>query len=409
MSNMKNASVFEQYNLPWEMIRHAFSGRSIVDTQYAVIGSLEDAEEMIRAYGYDWQSEKDREFLQDIYAQALEFIQKQLIEPFEEPLVIPELFESLDDFRELLFYASDKQEQLNLQLWACALLKVVHTMLHLRNDVLEEYFHEARMQIFNRFNGHLFIDERENIYLGQERDNLIPLYYFKVKKNKNFTSQLIKLLHKAENTSAGIYDKIGVRIVTHSLTDVLLVFSYLLSSKIFTLANITPQRSRNSLLSLSAYQEYITGQLKEFSSGRIGSDELLARVNRELPREYFLKQELEDGKRNPNSLSGYRSVQLTCRHLIRFPNPQFVKMTSLRERLIQADAPHEIVDQTEDILQGVQPELSFFFPFEIQLMDKDTFLTNQYGEGSHAEYKQNQLVKARKRVLGKLLTGRQSY
>ena len=65
--------------------------------------------------------------------------------------------------------------------------------------------------------------------------------------------------------------------------------------------------------------------------------------------------------------------------------------------------PLHSIQELDQILAGLKREIKFFFPFEIQIMDKQTFLINQKGLGSHADYKQNQLEAARERVLGNLL------
>ncbi len=43
--------------------------------------------------------------------------------------------------------------------------------------------------------------------------------------------------------------------------------------------------------------------------------------------------------------------------------------------------------------------LCFYFPFEIQLMDRESYLKTREGLASHKEYKQRQREAVRKRVL----------
>ncbi|MEO0336794.1 MAG: hypothetical protein AAF202_10385 [Pseudomonadota bacterium] len=43
---------------------------------------------------------------------------------------------------------------------------------------------------------------------------------------------------------------------------------------------------------------------------------------------------------------------------------------------------------------------SFFYPYEVQIVDYETYLQNLSGGASHAEYKKRQKRKARMRVLG---------
>ena len=45
-----------------------------------------------------------------------------------------------------------------------------------------------------------------------------------------------------------------------------------------------------------------------------------------------------------------------------------------------------------------------FFPFEIQIIDQDTYQQNQLGSANHDRYKQSQIRSARRRALGAVLT-----
>ncbi len=394
-------STSNQYRYPWTLIKDAFAGKSVVDSRWMHVRSISDAEETIRYYGYDWNSQNDRDVLIESYTKALHFIEQSLIENFSERLHIhPEVKHSID-LRQVLYWTNPRTRNKEVQLWSCAVLKVLHTILHLENDFLYDHFQEARSQIFERFHGHLYIDDNNHIYFGKDPSKFIPLYYFEVKREKDWKSKLIKLLQKPENTATRIFDHIGVRMVTENLLDVLQIFNYLLVSKIFIFANITPSRSRNSLLNIDACQKYVNRILREVSSGKLKQEDL----DKKMYSNYHYDELLVDKPflDNPYSLDHFRSIQFTCRHLVRFANPTYIQMMDLRQHMFVDHAPLHSIQELDQILSGIKRELKFFFPFEIQIMDKQTFLNNQRGLGSHAEYKQNQLEAARKRVLGKLL------
>ena len=395
-----------KFKFPWTQVRDAFSGKSVLDTRYSSSRTLEEADQTLTSYGYSWDSEADRTFLLNTFKKAIEFIETQFVEPFEDPLKIPEEVRLCPDLRLLLQWSNLRARNKELQLWACATLKVMHTILHLENDFLADYFQEARAQIFQRFNGHLYIDENNKIYLGKERDEFIPLYFFEVKREKDWNSKVLKLLHKPESTAARIYDHIGVRVVTESLMDLLLVFNYLLSSKIFIFANVSSLRTRNSLLDLFQCQKHVTRNLRRFSENNMSPEELEHEIQTGFEREDLIAK--ADEHENPFSLEGFRSVQFTCRHLVRFANPTHSRLYDLRQHLFVERSPVHTIDELDAILAKTKREIQFFFPFEIQLMDRETFMENQMGLGSHAEYKQGQLQKARKRVLGKLLDRRET-
>jgi len=69
----------------------------------------------------------------------------------------------------------------------------------------------------------------------------------------------------------------------------------------------------------------------------------------------------------------YRSLHITCRQLL---------------RLKSGDG---------------STETRFAFPYEVQILDKVSYLNSKVGQGAHASYKQRQLFAARRRVLGSLL------
>jgi len=398
---MKQSSKYSFF--PWRLIRAAFMGKSSIDTPYLAIGSIEEAEYFISRYGYDWSNPEHQAFLIKAYNRGLEFVQEQLIDPFPEELVIPEPIRKCTDMRQLVFWANPKAFHRKIQLWACAMLKVCHTILHLENDFLIDYFQEARRQIFERFDGHLFVDSENKIYLGQDKENLIPLHHFEVKKEKNFNSRLIKLLHKAENTSATIHDRIGVRMVAVNFTDTVAAFSYLAKTKIVVISNIAATRSKNTLLNLDKYQIFMNRLLKKFAAGTISLEEIEKKTQMEFDRNDYLIENPVLQEINPHTLGGFKAIQFTCRHLVRFQNPTYTRLNELKEKMVREKSSPYLIEDVDSILESTKREIRFFFPFEIQLMDKEAWDQNQHGEASHHEYKQAQLMTARKRVLGKLL------
>ena len=52
------------------------------------IRSISDAEETIRYYGYDWQSQTDRNILIESCLKAINFINESFIDGFNDPLHI---------------------------------------------------------------------------------------------------------------------------------------------------------------------------------------------------------------------------------------------------------------------------------------------------------------------------------
>ena len=48
-------------------------------------------------------------------------------------------------------------------------------------------------------------------------------------------------------------------------------------------------------------------------------------------------------------------------------------------------------------------DIRFFYPYEIQIMDRDSYKINTDGEASHEDYKKSQMKSAMKRVFWALL------
>ena len=59
-------------------------------------------------------------------------------------------------------------------------------------------------------------------------------------------------------------------------------------------------------------------------------------------------------------------------------------------------------------LSNLQKEIRFFYPFEVQIQDVETFKRNSEGDASHQEYKKAQVQTAMKRVFKTLIDYKKS-
>ena len=58
---------------------------------------------------------------------------------------IPEDFQKMEDLRQILVYASLRDEDtISLQRWSCAILKVMHVISHINNDLYAVYQEGAK-------------------------------------------------------------------------------------------------------------------------------------------------------------------------------------------------------------------------------------------------------------------------
>ncbi len=344
-----------ELSFPFEILNSFVSGNTAIDIPRLILEDLSETMPFLECYGYRWDHPGDRQEIETIRRKAIEFIEVELL--FDIELSIPEEVASETDVRFLLLWASDLDHE--YQRWACAILRVAHTLAHCYSHFNERYGDKIREQIFSRFEQHL---RRENnkLYLGS--DEPIELLDFEAKPQKTLFSVVLKLLQKSENVATDIFDRIGLRFITKNRFDAVLVVRYLRLHNIVMFANVKPSRSRNTLVDINLLQK----DIDELDG--LSREEALVKIRAQVDaRDYPGPPE---PSYNPYSNANYHSIQFTCRQLIRVEEPELAR---------------------------------FFFPFEIQILDEESYKTSRTGYASHELYKERQKESARKRVLGTLL------
>jgi uncharacterized protein (TIGR04562 family) len=395
-------------NVPWDVLDVLISGQSSIDMNALPIRSLEDATRFVRAYGYnpDWLG--DQRVMHAIIVEALHFIESQLMPDEWKKGVTPplEILQCTDPRQLLIWTTDDNPDNRRRQVWSCAVLRVVHTIAHLEGVAKTADLEAARDQIKDRFKKFLNVSPDGQLRFGSDR-LFIPLLRLDWKLNKSRESTILKLLHKRANVAETIYDRFGVRIVTYSIADAVLAAHILENEYMITFPNCVPSRARNSLVDFSSFKKKVLDLLGEYRQGTLSEDSLrVALAELEAPI-------ADGGRANPHSLLAYQAIQFTCRQRIRWPNPLFSWMDSMQqlthsdssrltesERVAFAKVMNAICTWT-DVEDN--RELNAFFPFEIQIMDKKSFLKNEFGDAAHDRYKRSQARTARKRVLARVL------
>ena len=86
-------------------------------------------------------------------------------------------------------------------------------------------------------------------------------------------------------------------------------------------------------------------------------------------------------ERNPHSSTRYQSIQFTCRQLIKYRNPFIAEFSEIRQFAKDRDRD----DLAQKILNLdmslISRDTRFFYPFEVQILDHESYLTNTEGEG----------------------------
>ena len=383
-------------------------GRSAIDGTHGLpIRTFDGAAEFLVKYGFRLENPVESAEVLGYYREALSFIRKYFLRP-ENPdgaeMEIPKIFFELTDIRELFLWASDKSlDHIVRSRWACSILRVMHAVSHLDKDIRHNFFPEIQKQIFDRFYKEIH-SENEKIFLGDPKSSeSVPLMKFQTKPRKSRDSLILKILHKKETLAEDVFDQIGLRFVTFNRVDVVRILKYLRSRYIVMPVNIRPSRSRNNLIDpmlfRRTWREARHAVISNQALSRQWIDEVLETA---LAKEYNENQG-EIHENNPFSSSSYRSIQFTCRQLIKYRSPVHDDLKSLR-LLLKNSSDLEVKKVLERIdISQLTKEQRFFYPFEVQILDEKNNHEAESGRASHAAYKAAQTQMAMKRVLGQLL------
>lgn len=345
----------------WSLI----GGRAVVETPRLNLQSKEEAHAYLRAYGYDVANEHDREKLWTIHSRAVIYLRTQLLKEGES---LPEEISDprqLGDVGNLLLLASIRDSSKDsLHMWACAMLRVMHVISQLHNDLFNYFSLEIQDEIFKPYRHFIHKDGISAIHLGSEGQDQIQLHSFDIKPFKDSDSAITKLLAKPDEVAFGLLDKIGVRFVTNSLFDVFRVMRFLIENHVVSPGNVIPSQSNNTLYPVNLFLEVMETLPRTTDMPAAEIDKLLnARLEKDMQRAKFLE------KHNTFTSRDYRFVKFITRQLVRVTHPETKK------------------------------SFSFFYPYEVQILDYDHFLRSLSGPASHDEYKMRQRARARERVL----------
>ncbi len=345
-----------------DALRTLVGGQSALDNPRLNLVSAEDAGAFLRAYGFDVADPEQRRELHEIRRVALDFLEAELLPP--DLHVLPEV-RRMQDVRTLLVWASHTDRSAR-QRWACTLLRVMHTCAHAQSFTDEAFGDRVRAAVEARLAPHLH-QEGGMTRLGRG-ERAVDLVRVEFREPKSFRSVMVKLLSAAENVATEVYDRQGLRFVTRGRLDAFLVVHYLRVHHIVMLANVMPSRCRNSLLDPDWYDAQMD-RLGE-ATDSLTRDELIGWLRTLADRH---TPETSANDHNRFSGSAYRSIQFTCREMLRLTGGDGL------------------------------PSGRFFFPYEVQILDAASDDAARSGEASHTAYRARQLDAARRRVLGPLL------
>lgn len=381
----------KEFDFDWDALWAATEGRSYLDVRKLSLRSKQEAKQFLHAYGYDVDDPLVREEIWKIYFEALSFLRDALLDDGEE---IPEEFlarGTQSDVLRLLQEASKKDPDATSR-WSCALLRIMHIISHLDNDVRSENFRHAREQIFERFDSYVSKVEGQRLWTVGEGAGSVNVIRYLKKERKDRNSTLIKLLSKPDAMVEAIYDRIGFRFVTETRWEAFQLLRVLVDVGLIAAPNIYPQRSLNTLIPTDEFRDFI----EDLKHRLKGDDWDESHLNHSIQQ--FESESVVSLKniRNRFSSSWYRAIQFTCRQLIVAPDPTFSFWNGLKQKLMKEKVTQALLKKIPITLREKN---TFYYPFEVQILDKASYVEAIGGRSRHREYKARQRLMARNRVL----------
>ena len=405
---MKRPDYINRYLFDWNLFDMVLGGKSAFDSK-SFVSSLttpSQIHDFLQAYGFDQSDPVLKAETFGTFQESLQFIRRYFLKEGSKgglDISIPQSLCAIDDVTHLFQIATWADRNLNYEecLWAQIILKVMHTILHADKDLRYNYLSQIQQQIFDRFYKYLSRDKEGKLYLGSQTEKeQILLENFETKSKKGRDSIIIKLLHKEENVSEELFDRIGVRFITNSKLDCLRVIRFLYQNNVIIIHNIKPSRSRNSLIDLELFKRHHHSVLRMILRNNISEERFCQALNREIQ---LPNDEIDD---NIHSSQFYRAIQFTGSHLIKYRNPfanKFMELRNQAKEVFQRECnpfAEQIVNMDHSL---ISQSIRFFYPFEVQIVDRETQKNNIEGEASHQDYKGNQLRSAMLRLFSSLI------
>lgn len=410
---MERPSYLQKYMFDWEIFDVVVGGKSALDTKNFLgpMSTIDQVNQFLKGYGLDPNDHVARSELFGNFQEAMQFIRRYFLKegnPDGLELKVPNSLLMISDISQLFLVATDdnivKKED---KLWAEVVLKVMHTIMHADKDLRSSYFSIVQTQIFDRFYKYVFRSDDNKLFIGVKgTDDIVPLVDFETKSKKTRDSVIIKLLHKAENVAEELFDRVGVRFITHSRFDTLRLIRFLLEKNIVIPHNNKPSRAVNTMIDMVKFKEAHQAILKMAIRNNLSEERFLSAMERAAVEAQLIPSESE---RNKHTSKAYQSIQFTCRQLIEYKNPFLQEFNDLRKfAKSQHPEENELARRVMNMdISLVARDIRFFYPYEIQVVDQDAFRENSQGDASHQEYKRQQVKSAMRRVFKALIEYKQ--
>jgi uncharacterized protein (TIGR04562 family) len=186
---------------------------------------------------------------------------------------------------------------------------------------------------------------------------------------------ILKFLHKPNFSLEDLYDFFGFRMITYSKVDSLKVLNFLVKEHIVVPQNIKAQRSYNPFGSIELIEKYYQSKTEE------ELEILLDKVENEPTQTKF----------NQFTSTHYKAIHITALELIRYKNPIYIDLKEIKKISKEKYQNHELSCLISKVdLKHLQEEYTFFYPYELQILDTKSYQDSLTGEASHRQYKRKQ-------------------
>ncbi len=318
-----------------EAVRLLLRGNSVIDWNRAVFPDLPSVDAFLRLLWLDPADPEDRRRMQYVHRSAITYLEEHLGLRFPDDLKKPE------DVRDLFLFASQTGGFRRRQILACAILKLMHTIVHMEAAELR---HQSTLSEADL----LGLAERRIAEAAQDmRDQGFPIVSF-YGNRKSRNSTITKLLAKREATAATVFDKLRFRIVTEKREHIVPALAWL-TRHVFPFNYVIPGQSHNNLVDLHA--EWSRPPYKALADQLHG----------------FTAEEVEpyNPDDNPFSGSSYQVVNFIVDYPVRVDHLGHARYGAMLGRIV-------------------------FVQTEFQVVDADTAVANESGDNAHEHYKDRQ-------------------
>ncbi|MBL6989979.1 MAG: TIGR04552 family protein [Bacteriovoracaceae bacterium] len=405
---MERPSYLSKYLFDWQLLDVIIGGKSPLDSKVFVGASIdkEQVYSFLHTYGLSPEDPVSKAEIFGNFQEALQFIKRYFLKegnPDGLDIKIPNSLYMINEISDLFLMASVNSSNIEEQLWAEVIFKVMHTILHADKDLRSNYFSVIQTQIFDKFYKYISRDNNQKLVLGKTSSGVgISLVDFQTKAKKTRNSIIIKLLHKTENVAEELFDRIGVRIVTEDRFSALRAVKFLIEESVIIPHNVKSSRSVNTLVDVSKFRTKHNNLVKMALRNNLAEDRFVSALEREA--DDCPGSPIGPSERNVHSAKGYKTIQFTCRQLIKYRNPFYGEFNSLRKLAKSQPEESELTKKILSLdISLISRDIRFFYPFEVQVVDQESHKRNTGGDASYQEYKKAQLKSAMHRIFKPLM------